>query len=154
MKQPDTTATPKGQLVLRTLAMPADTNPHGHIFGGWIMSQMDLAGGILAKEIAKKRVVTVNASSITFHKPAMVGDVVCCYAHCLKTGTTSITIGIEVWIKKITDTDEVCQRFCITDATFTYVAVDKDNTPKPLPEAFQHYDCHVDPISKLNLSNC
>ncbi|OCG01364.1 acyl-CoA thioester hydrolase YciA [Gilliamella sp. wkB112] len=152
MKQ-DSISSPKGQLVLRTLAMPADTNPHGHIFGGWIMSQMDLAGGILAKEIAKKRVVTVNASSITFHKPAMVGDVVCCYAHCIKTGTTSITIGIEVWIKKITDTDDTCQRFCITDATFTYVAVDKHNNPKPLPELFQHYDCNRDPISKLNLSN-
>ncbi|QYN47359.1 acyl-CoA thioester hydrolase YciA [Gilliamella sp. ESL0405] len=144
---------PNGQLVLRTLAMPADTNPHGHIFGGWIMSQMDLAGGILAKEIAKRRVVTVNASSITFHKPAMVGDVVCCYARCLKTGKTSITIAIEVWIKKLTDSDDATQRFCITDATFTYVSVDKHNNPKPLPEIFQHYDCNKDPISKLNLSH-
>ena len=143
---------PKGQLVLRTLAMPADTNPHGHIFGGWIMSQMDLAGGILAKEIAKRRVVTVNASSITFYKPAMVGDVVCCYAHCIKTGKTSITIGIEVWMKKITDADNSTQRFCITDATFTYVSVDKHNNPKPLPEIFQNFDCNKDPISKLNLS--
>lgn len=147
------TTKPQGQLVLRTLAMPADTNPHGHIFGGWIMSQMDLAGGILAKEIAKKRVVTVNASSITFHKPAMVGDVVCCYAHCIKTGKTSITIGIEVWIKKLTETNADNQRFCITDATFTYVSVDKHNNPNPLPEAFQHYDCNKDPISKLNLIN-
>lgn len=144
--------TPKGQLVLRTLAMPADTNPHGHIFGGWIMSQMDLAGGILAKEIAKRRVVTVNASSITFHKPAMVGDVVCCYAHCIKTGTTSITIEIEVWIKKVTDSEIATQRFRITDATFTYVSVDKHNNPKPLPEIFQHYDCTKDPLSKLNLT--
>lgn len=147
------TIKPKGQLVLRTLAMPADTNPHGHIFGGWIMSQMDLAGGILAKEIAKRRVVTVNASSITFHKPAMVGDVVCCYAHCIKTGKTSITIGIEVWIKKLTDTNDANQRFCITDATFTYVSVDKHNNPKALPEAFQNYDNNTDPISKLNLNN-
>jgi len=116
------------------------------------MSQMDLAGGILAKEIAKRRVVTVNASSITFYKPAMVGDVVCCYAHCIKTGKTSITIGIEVWIKKITDADNMMQRFCITDATFTYVSVDKHNNPKPLPEIFQNYDCTKDPISKLNLS--
>ena len=132
--------------------MPADTNPHGHIFGGWIMSQMDLAGGILAKEIAKRRVVTVNASSITFYKPAMVGDVVCCYAHCIKTGTTSITIEIEVWIKKVTDSEIATQRFRITDATFTYVSVDKHNNPKPLPEIFQHYDCTKDPISKLNLT--
>lgn len=147
------TIKPKGQLVLRTLAMPADTNPHGHIFGGWIMSQMDLAGGILAKEIAKRRVVTVNASSITFHKPAMVGDVVCCYAHCIKTGKTSITVGIEVWIKKLTDTNDANQRFCITDATFTYVSVDKHNNPKALPEVFQNYDYNIDPISKLNLNN-
>ncbi|MCO6523635.1 MAG: acyl-CoA esterase, partial [Candidatus Schmidhempelia sp.] len=82
---------PSGELVLRTLAMPANTNAYGHIFGGWIMSQMDLGGAILAKEIAKGRVVTVNVSSITFLKPAMVGDVVCCYARCLKTGRTSLT---------------------------------------------------------------
>ncbi|QYN44899.1 MULTISPECIES: acyl-CoA thioester hydrolase YciA [unclassified Gilliamella] len=144
---------PKGQLVLRTLAMPSDTNPHGHIFGGWIMSQMDLAGGILSKEIAKNRVVTVNASSITFHKPAMVGDVVCCYAHCLKTGRTSMTIAIEVWIKKLIDTEDTTQRFRITDAVFTYVSVDKHNNPKPLPEIFQYFDCNKDPISKLNLNN-
>lgn len=144
---------PKGQLVLRTLAMPSDTNPHGHIFGGWIMSQMDLAGGILSKEIAKNRVVTVNASSITFHKPAMVGDVVCCYAHCLKTGRTSMTIAIEVWIKKLIDTEDTTQRIRITDAVFTYVSVDKHNNPKPLPEIFQYFDCYKDPISKLNLNN-
>ena len=72
----ETAKKPEGQLVLRTLAMPSDTNPHGHIFGGWILSQMDLGGGILAKEIARGRVVTVNVSSVTFHRPAMVGDVV------------------------------------------------------------------------------
>ncbi len=143
---------PKGQLVLRTLAMPADTNPHGHIFGGWIMSQMDLAGGILAQEIAKRRIVTVNASSITFYQPAMVGDVVCCYARCLKTGTTSITVEIEIWNKKINDSQVGLERSLITDAVFTYVSVDRHNLPKPLPESSQHYDCNKDEIEKLNLT--
>ncbi|WP_392561813.1 acyl-CoA thioester hydrolase YciA [Orbus sturtevantii] len=145
---------PQGQLVLRTLAMPCDTNPHGHIFGGWIMSQMDLGGGILAQEIARGRIVTVNASSITFHKPAMVGDVICCYARCLKTGTSSITIDIEIWVKKISDQNVPSgQRYCITDAVYTYVSVDKHNKPRPLPEQFQHYNAETDNISKLGLSN-
>lgn len=146
---------PKGQLVLRTLAMPSDTNPHGHIFGGWIMSQMDLGGGILAQEIARGRIVTVNASSITFHKPAMVGDVICCYARCLKTGTSSITIAIEIWVKKISDNGNfIGQRYCITDAIYTYVSVDKHNKPRPLPEPFKNFDCEKDDITKLALSNC
>lgn len=147
------TESPQGQLVLRTLAMPSDTNPHGHIFGGWIMSQMDLGGGILAQEIARGRIVTVNASTITFHKPAMVGDVICCYARCLKTGTSSITIAIEIWGKKISDSNNIGQRHCITEAVYTYVAVDKHNKPRPLPEQFQQYNCETDNVSKLALSN-
>lgn len=148
------TESPKGQLVLRTLAMPSDTNPHGHIFGGWIMSQMDVGGGILAQEIARGRIVTVNASSITFHKPAMVGDVVCCYARCLKTGTSSITIAIEIWVKKISDSgNSMGQRYCITDAIYTYVSVDKHNKSRPLAEQFQNFNFETDDISKLALSN-
>lgn len=91
---------PNGELVLRTLAMPADTNANGDIFGGWLMSQMDIGGAILAKEIALGRVVTVAVNGIKFQKPVAVGDVVCCYARCLKTGKSSITINIEVWVKK------------------------------------------------------
>lgn len=144
---------PQGQLVLRTLAMPSDTNPHGHIFGGWIMSQMDLGGGILAQEIARGRIVTVNASSITFHKPAMVGDVICCYAHCLKTGTTSITVALEIWVKKTSNSpSDFGERYRITEAILTYVSVDKNNTPRPLPEQSQHYDVKTDKIDKLGLS--
>lgn len=141
---------PSGQLVLRTLAMPSDTNPYGHIFGGWIMSQMDLGGAILAKEIAKGRVVTVNVSGITFLKPAMVGDVVCCYAKCLKTGRTSLTIAIEVWVKKVTDYSRLGERYCITQAEFTYVAVDKHFEPKPLPELHQNLNAEQIAASKLN----
>ncbi|QIQ21617.1 acyl-CoA thioester hydrolase YciA [Zophobihabitans entericus] len=146
-------STPKGELVLRTLAMPADSNPYGHIFGGWIMSQMDLGGAILAKEVAKGRVVTVNVSSITFLKPALIGDVVCCYARVLKTGRTSLTIAIEVWVKKVTDYTRIGERFCITEAEFTYVSVDKHFNPKPLPELHQNFDAKTNDVSILR-SGC
>lgn len=118
---------PEGRLVLRTLAMPADTNPHGDIFGGWIMSQMDIAGGILAREVACLRVVTVAAESIKFIKPVHVGDVVCCYGRVLRIGTTSITIDLEVWVKPALDkpVDETPEER-VTKAAFTYVAVDRE----------------------------
>jgi acyl-CoA thioesterase YciA len=87
-------------MVLRTLAMPADTNANGDIFGGWLMSQMDIGGAIMAKEIAQGRVVTVRVDGMTFLRPVAVGDVVCCYANCVKRGNTSITINMEVWVKK------------------------------------------------------
>lgn len=124
---------PNGELVLRTLAMPADTNANGDIFGGWIMSQMDIGGAILAKEIALGRVVTVSVTCITFLKPVAVGDVVCCYARCLKTGNSSITVNIEVWVKKVA-TEPVGQRYRATEAVFTYVAVDENNSARRLPE--------------------
>ena len=90
----------KGVLLLRTLAMPSDTNANGDIFGGWIMSQMDMGGAILAKEIAHGRVVTVAVESMNFIKPIAVGDVVCCYGQCLSVGRSSIKIKVEVWVKK------------------------------------------------------
>lgn len=122
-----TSTHPEGKLVLRTLAMPADTNPHGDIFGGWIMSQMDIAGGIMAREIACSRVVTVAAESIAFIKPVHVGDVVCCYGQVIRIGTTSITINLEVWVKPALDkpVDEPTEEH-VTKAAFTYVAVDKE----------------------------
>lgn len=80
--------------------MPADTNANGDIFGGWLMSQMDMGGAILAKEIAHGRVVTVRVDGMTFLRPVAVGDVVCCYARCVKRGNTSISINIEVWVKR------------------------------------------------------
>ena len=91
----------KGVLLLRTLAMPSDTNANGDIFGGWIMSQMDMGGAILAKEIAHGRVVTVAVESMNFIKPISVGNVVCCYGQCLKVGRSSIKIKVEVWVKKV-----------------------------------------------------
>ncbi|MFC3025431.1 acyl-CoA thioester hydrolase YciA [Vibrio zhugei] len=122
---------PKGQMLLRTLAMPADTNANGDIFGGWIMSQLDLAGGILAKEISSGRIVTVSVSSITFKKPVRVGDVVCCYGDCIKIGRTSMTINLELWVKPVKE-DGVHDRFQVTEATFHYVAVDADGRPRAI----------------------
>lgn len=122
-----------GDLVLRTLAMPADTNANGDIFGGWLMSQMDMGGAILAKEIANGRVVTVRVDGMTFLKPVAVGDVVCCYARCIKRGNTSITINVEVWIKKVS-TAPMGQRYKTTEALFIYVAVDENGRPRRLPQ--------------------
>lgn len=122
---------PKGQLLLRTLAMPADTNSNGDIFGGWIMSQLDLAGGILAKEISSGRIVTVSVSSITFKKPVRVGDVVCCYGECTKIGRTSMSINLEVWVKPVTE-DGIQERYQVCEATFNYVAIDTEGKPRPI----------------------
>ncbi len=124
-------SSPKGQLLLRTLAMPADTNANGDIFGGWIMSQLDLAGGILAKEISSGRIVTVSVSSIAFKKPVKVGDVVCCYGECTKIGRTSMSINLEVWVKPI-KVDGIGDRFQVCEATFNYVAIDSDGRPRPI----------------------
>lgn len=124
---------PTGKLILRTLAMPADTNPNGDIFGGWIMSQMDIAGGILAKEISCSRTVTVAVDKIVFIRPVTVGDVVCCYGDIVRVGTTSMRISLEVWIKKAMYAD-CCNgnRVLVTKANFTYVAVDDEGKKKPL----------------------
>ncbi|THE28330.1 acyl-CoA thioester hydrolase YciA [Vibrio cholerae O1 biovar El Tor] len=124
-----TVNSPKGQLLLRTLAMPADTNANGDIFGGWIMSQLDLAGGILAKEISCGRIVTVSVSSITFKKPVKVGDVVCCYGECTKIGRTSMSINLEVWVKPVKE-EGVGERFQVCEATFNYVAIDAMAAPE------------------------
>ena len=120
---------PKGELAIRTWAMPADTNPAGDIFGGWLISQMDIAGGITAGVRARGRVVTVAVTGFTFHKPVKVGDVVCCYADIQKVGKTSITIGIEAWVLR---RDEPEDRFKATEGVFTFVALDGDGKPLPV----------------------
>ncbi|WP_213992289.1 acyl-CoA thioester hydrolase YciA [Sodalis sp. dw_96] len=129
---------PSGELVLRTLAMPADTNANGDIFGGWLMSQMDMGGAILAKEIAEGRVVTVKVDGMTFLKPVAVGDVICCYARCTKTGTSSLNINVEVWVKKVSS-EPIGQRYRATAAAFTYVAVDAEGKARPLPDGKRHF---------------
>lgn len=129
----DSGVQPHGNLLLRTLAMPADTNPNGDIFGGWIVSQMDIAGGILAKETAQGRVVTVAVDRIQFIRPVKVGDVVCCYGEVERIGTTSITIKLEVWVNPVLREEERdSARFRVTEATFTYVAIDKDGNKRPV----------------------
>lgn len=129
----ETTRSPKSTLILRTLAMPADTNPHGDIFGGWIMAQMDIAGGILARELTCSRVVTVAVDSMVFIKPVHVGDVVCCYGEVLRLGTTSITINLEVWVRPTLDkpVGEIPE-MQVTKAAFTYVAVDREGKKQPI----------------------
>lgn len=127
------TTPPIGNLLLRTMTMPGDTNPAGDIFGGWIMSQLDIAGAILAREIAQGRVVTVAVDAMSFLKPVNVGDVVCCYGKCIKVGHTSLRIHLELWVKKIYDS-EIAKRDLVTEACFTYVAVDPNGRPRPLPE--------------------
>lgn len=127
---------PSGNLLLRTLAMPGDTNPAGDIFGGWIMSQIDISGAILAREIANGRVVTVAVDGMSFLKPVSVGDVVCCYGDCVHLGHTSLKVKIEIWVKKFMPSqgEDHTSRDLVTEATVTYVSVDKDGHPRPLPE--------------------
>lgn len=122
---------PEGKLILRTLAMPSDTNANGDIFGGWIMSQMDLGGAILAKELAKGRVVTVTVDKMIFHLPISVGDVVCCYGTLVRVGRSSIQVKIEVFIKQVYEGTR--ERFRVTEALFTYVAVDKEGKSRAIP---------------------
>ncbi len=124
---------PHGEVLLRTLAMPSDTNPNGDIFGGWIMSQMDIGGGILAKETAQGRIVTVAVDSMKFLQPVRVGDVVCCYGELVRVGNTSITIRLEIWINPILRKNPGDpERSKVTEATFTYVAVDENGNKHPV----------------------
>ena len=118
-------------LILRTLAMPGDTNPNGDIFGGWIMAQMDIAGGIMAKEIAKGRVATVAVESMKFMKPVKVGDIVCCYGELVSTGTTSIRIHLEVWVVSAMHQHNDL-RYQVTEADFIYVAIDEQGNKRQL----------------------
>jgi len=118
---------PQGMLTSRTVAMPRDTNTHGDIFGGWLMSQMDLAGGVAAGQRAKGRIVTVAVEKMVFHLPVKVGNVVSCYADVKKVGRTSITVKIEVWAQRHDDLDEPAK---VTEGIFTYVALDKNRRPR------------------------
>lgn len=116
---------PCGELTLRTMAMPADANANGDIFGGWVLSQMDLAGGIAAGQFSKSRVVTVAINAMTFIRPVHVGDVLCIYTDVVAVGTTSLTLNIEAWAL-LTLTGE---RAKVTNGRFVFVAID-DNGQK------------------------
>jgi len=120
-------ALPEGELLLRTSPMPSDTNANGDIFGGWIMSQMDLAGGMMAIELTGGRAVTIAVDAMKFIKPVKVGDIVCCYGKVSRTGNTSVTIRLEVWVKtglRDRELDTANPFFMVTEASYTYVAVD------------------------------
>ena len=120
---------PQGELTVRTIAMPADTNANGDIFGGWVMSQMDQAGGIAGVDRAQGRVVTVAVDAMQFIAPVKVGDVLCVYTRILKVGRTSMTIRVEAWARRFrTQTREK-----VTVATFTFVAIDETGRPRPVP---------------------
>jgi acyl-CoA thioesterase YciA len=121
-------AQPKGELVIRTVAMPADTNPNGDIFGGWIMSQMDIGSGILASKTAQSRVATVAVEGMSFLHPVRVGDTVACYAWVERIGRTSMTIPVEVWVQPYRRTEQTR----VTHAIFTYVALDENGKPIPV----------------------
>ena len=120
---------PRGELSLRTVAMPADTNPAGDIFGGWIMSLMDLAAGVAAGTRAKGRVATAAVSNLSFLQPVKVGDVVCVYTEIRKTGRTSVTVGVEAYVLRRNQGERVR----VTAAEFVLVAVDDQGVPRPLP---------------------
>ncbi len=114
---------------MRLPARPRDTNTAGDIFGGWIMSQVDLAGSIAASRRAKGRVVTVAVNSFQFHKPVFVGDVVSCYANVTKVGNTSLTIFVEVYAERYPERVETVK---VTEATLTFVAVDEHGKSRPV----------------------
>jgi len=120
---------PKTEPAMRTIAMPADANPSGDIFGGWMLSQMDLAAGTVATRRARGRTATVAITAMTFHRPVFVGDEVSCYAEIIKIGTTSITVKVESWVRRGTSQEQIE----VTEGIFTYVAIGADRKPCPVP---------------------
>jgi acyl-CoA thioesterase YciA len=122
---------PASEPALKTIAMPADANPSGDIFGGWLLAQMDLAGGVAAQRRARGRVATVAVDAMEFKLPVFVGDEVACYARIERTGRTSLTIRVDVWATRMRS----FERVAVTTGLFTYVAIGEDRRPRPLPEA-------------------
>jgi acyl-CoA thioesterase YciA len=127
--EPSATQPPALEPALRTFAMPADANANGDIFGGWVLSQMDLAGGVTATRRARGRVATVAITAMTFHLPVFVGDQVSCYAAVTKVGRTSITVSIESWARRFMTGEAVK----VTEGIFTYVAIGPDRKPRLVP---------------------
>jgi acyl-CoA thioesterase YciA len=126
----NTETEPRGDLCIRTLAMPADTNQNGDIFGGWLLSQMDLGGGIFASKIAKTRTVTVAIEAMNFRKPVYVGDLVSVHANLVRIGRTSVTVHLEAWVLRRRE----MQSILVTDGNFTYVSIDDQGRPQPVKQ--------------------
>ena len=120
---------PRGELAIRTLAMPADANPSGDIFGGWVLSQMDIAGGLTAARRARGRVATVAVTAMTFLLPVYVGDVLCVYTRIERIGRTSITVQLDAWALRGRGPEHVR----VTEGNFVYVALGADGRPRPVP---------------------
>ena len=116
---------PKGELTIRTLAMPKDTNPHGDIFGGWVLSQMDIAGGIYTRKQTGQKTVTVAVDAMEFLLPVLVGDVICCYCRTVRVGKTSMTVDVDVFVSRQFEHE----RIKVTEGRFTYVAIDATRRP-------------------------
>ena len=120
----------RGEPAVRTLAMPADTNPSGDIFGGWVIAQMDLAAGIVATQRAQGRVATVALDGLSFHLPVYVGDLVSCHASVVRVGRSSMTIKVDTYVIRARTMDEVK----VTEGHFTMVAIDAEGRPRPVPQ--------------------
>jgi acyl-CoA thioesterase YciA len=120
---------PEGELTLQTVTFPADTNASGDIFGGWVLSQMDIAAGTTAAQRAKGRSATVAINEMRFHAPVHVGDLFTVYTHIVKTGKTSITIHVESWVKR----QRTGERLMVTEADFTFVAIEASGVKRALP---------------------
>lgn len=119
----------RGRLTTRTMTMPADTNPAGDIFGGWVLSQMDIAAGLCAGQRAQCRVVTVAVDSMSFIRPVKVGDILGVYTEVGRVGRTSLDVHVEAWVRR----ERIGIREKVTEATFKFVAVDDDGKPTPIP---------------------
>jgi acyl-CoA thioesterase YciA len=121
---------PTGELCTRTLAMPADTNQNGDIFGGWLLAQMDISGGVFAAKITKSRNVTVAIDAINFRKPVYVGDLVSVYGALVRIGRTSLTVHLEAWVVRRKE----MQSILVTDGNFTYVSIDEQGHPQEIKQ--------------------
>jgi acyl-CoA thioesterase YciA len=130
MMMSDDDTEPRGELAIRTQAIPKDTNPNGDIFGGWLMGHMDVAGGVTAAVRAKGRIATVAIKAMTFHRPVKVGDILCCYCHVERIGMTSLTVLIEAWVLKGRADPK---RVKVTEGEFIYVALDEDGNKRKVP---------------------
>ena len=125
---PNAETEPYGDLSIRTLAMPSDTNQNGDIFGGWLLGQMDIGGGIFASKIAKSRTVTVAIEAMNFRKPVFVGDLVSVHASVVRIGKTSVTVRLEAWVLRRKEMHSIL----VTDGNFTYVSIDDQGHPQPV----------------------
>jgi len=124
---------PKGELTLRTLAMPRDVNTNGDIFGGWVLSQMDMAAGIVASARAQGRVATVAIDAMQFIRPVKVGDVLCIYVDIARIGRSSMGLQIEAWVLRNRQSAAHAAREKVTEGLFTFVAIDENGKPRPVP---------------------